>query len=84
MRIIWAEHVRERQKERFLSHAVSLSDVEIVVRTPEQTVAGEFGVVVAQSRLLGGLLRVPFVNIEGSRRIVTLHWTSKLSRYWRE
>ena len=31
-----------------------------------------------------GLLRVPFVEAEGERKILTVYWTSKVEKYWRE
>lgn len=39
---------------------------------------------VAQARIRKGLLRVPFVEIEGKRKILTVYWTSKVERYWKE
>ena len=29
------------------------------------------------------LLRVPFVEIEGRRKVLTVYWTSKIERYWK-
>ena len=31
-----------------------------------------------------GLLRAPFIEIEGKRKILTLYWTSKVGKYWKE
>ena len=39
---------------------------------------------VAQGKRSGGLLRVPFVEVAEGRRILTVYWTSKAARYWRE
>lgn len=54
------------------------------MRSPERIVAGHSGLLVAQTRLLGGLLRVPFFDVEGTRVMVTMYWTSQTLRYWEE
>jgi len=41
-------------------------------------------VLVAQAKTRNGLLRVPFVEIEGNRKVLTVYWTSKVERYWKE
>ena len=84
MNVIWTQHAIDRQKEWFATHAISVEDIESVVTTPEQVVPGDFEIFVAQSRLLGGLLRVAFVDVETRRKIVTLYWTSQVHRYWKE
>ena len=84
MRIHWTRHAVDRQKTWFASHGIGVADIERTVTGPEQTIAGEFGVTIAQSRLLGGLLRVPVVEVEEGRRIVTLYWTTPVERYWKD
>lgn len=39
---------------------------------------------VAQAKTRKGLLRVPFVEIEGRRKVLTVYWTSKIERNWKE
>jgi len=58
--------------------------VENVLRNPEQIVPGDRDALVAQARRGNGLLRVLFVEVEGNRKIVTVYWTSKLKKYWKE
>jgi hypothetical protein len=57
--------------------------VEAVVRNPQQVVS-EDDVFVAQAKLGNGLLRVVFVEIGGTSRILTLYWTNQVNRYWQE
>ena len=84
MGIVWSKHARQRQKEWYRQRGITWEDVEAVVRAPEQVATGHAGLLVAQSHLDGGLLRVPFVEVEGRRKIVTLYWTSQLERYWED
>lgn len=58
--------------------------MEDVLRNPEQIVAGCRDTLVAQSRWAGGFLRVPFIEVEGGRKILSVYWTSKVEKYWRE
>jgi hypothetical protein len=44
----------------------------------------EDDVLVAQSRRGEGLLRVIFVEIGNTKRILTLYWTNQVNRYWQE
>jgi hypothetical protein len=83
VKVTWTQHAIDRQKEWFATHAISATDIESVVAHPEQVIPGDFDVFIAQSRLLGGLLRVAFVDIESHRKIVTLYWTSQVERYWK-
>lgn len=55
-----------------------------VVRDPMQSVSGDGGIVVAQGRRGAGLLRVPCLEAEGNRKILTVYWTSKTDKYWKE
>lgn len=45
---------------------------------------GDLEALVAQARRGNGLLRVPFLEGEGERKILTVYWTSKVEKYWRE
>jgi hypothetical protein len=58
--------------------------VEDLVSNPEQIVTGDMGAFVAQTKTRNGLLRVPFIEIGENRKILTVYWTSKLERYWKE
>jgi hypothetical protein len=58
--------------------------VEDLLRDPEQVVPGDLEALVAQTRRGNGLLRVPFVETERGRKILTIYWTSKVEKYWRE
>ena len=63
---------------------VTRSQIEKVIIEPEQIVPGDMGVMVAQSRIWGGLIRVPFFEKENEIKILTLYWTSKFEKYWKE
>jgi hypothetical protein len=84
VRIVWTHHAEERQKQWEIKKGITREEVECVVSQPEQIVPGEHGVRVAQSRVRDGLLRVPFLEIPGGRKILTVYWTSKVDRYWRK
>lgn len=45
---------------------------------------GDQDALVAQARKGNGLLRVPFVEVEGNRKVLTIYWTSKVEKYWKE
>lgn len=51
---------------------------------PEQVVPGDRGTLIAQKRRGAGLIRAPFMEAEGRRKILTVYWTSHVERYWRE
>jgi hypothetical protein len=74
--IIWTYHAEARQKEWERKKGVTRSQIEKVIIEPEQIVPGDMGVMVAQSRIWGGLIRVPFFEKE--------NWTSKFEKYWKE
>ena len=50
----------------------------------EQVVPGDMNVRVAQVRKHGGILRVLFVEEKGKRKVITVYWTSKVEKYWKE
>jgi hypothetical protein len=82
--IIWTHHAEARQKEWERKKGVTRSQIEKVIIEPEQIVPGDMGVMVAQSRIWGGLIRVPFFEKENEIKILTLYWTSKFEKYWKE
>lgn len=82
MRVLWTYHSEERQKDWEKRLGITRSQVEDVVRNPEQIAAGYRGTLVAQSRCAGGLLRVPFVEAGSERKVLTVYWTSKVNKYW--
>ena len=84
MKIIWTKHAEDRQKEWEKRFGITRQGVKDSVISPEQIVPGDMEVLVAQTRLCNGLLRVPFIEIEGDRRVLTVYWTSKVERYWKE
>ena len=84
MKIIWTKHAEDRQKEWEKKCGVTRKEVEELVSNPEQIVPGDMGVPVAQTRTRKGLLRAPFVEISVSRKVLTVYWTSKIERYWKD
>jgi len=83
MRIVWTRHAQERQQEWEKKRGVTRQEVEDVLKDPEQIVPGDRDVLVAQAKRGEGLLRVPFVELEGKRRVLTVYWTSRVEKYWR-
>jgi hypothetical protein len=57
---------------------------ESSVLTDPQQIVAENQVFVAQSKRGNGLLRIVFVNIGKTKRILTLYWTNQVNRYWQE
>ena len=84
MKIIWTKHAEDRQKEWERKFGITRQKVEDLTRTPEQIVPGDMNILVAQSKFLNGLLRAPFNEVEGSRKIITVYWTSKVEKYWKK
>ncbi len=78
MKIIWTRHAEERQEEWRKKLGITRQEVEDLLRDPEQVVPGDLEALVAQARRGNGLLRVPFVEAEGERKILTVYWTSKV------
>jgi hypothetical protein len=83
MRIIWTRHAEERQKEWEKKLGITRQEVEDLLMNPEQIVPGDRGTSVAQSRRGSGLLRAPFIEVGGDRKILTVYWTSKVEKYWK-
>ena len=84
MSIEWTRHAQERQQEWQKSLGITRQEVEQVLRSPEQVVPGDLDALVAQAHRGKGLLRVPFVKVGEGLRVLTVYWTSKTEKYWRE
>jgi len=84
MKIIWTRHAKERQKQWEIKLRITEKDVENTVIDPGQIVPGDQNVIVAQKKMINGLLRVPYVEEKRMRKILTVYWTSKVDRYWEE
>ncbi len=84
MEIIWTMHAKTRQKEWEKKLEITKQEVENLLSNPEQIVSGDMGVLIAQSRYRDGLLRIAFVERENKRKILTMYWTSKIKKYWKE
>ena len=69
MEIVWTKHAEERQKKWARRRGITLGDQDALV---------------AQVRREGGLLRAPFIETKGRRKILTVYWTSKAEKYWKE
>ncbi len=84
MDVIWTKHAEQRQKAWEKKLAITKEEVEVLVNNPEQIVRGDMNVLVAQTRTRNGLLRAPFIEAGGSRKVLTVYWTSKTEKYWRQ
>jgi len=84
MEIVWTLHAEQRQRQWEQRLGITRQEVETVLHSPEQVVPDDEGVLVAQSRRGHGLLRVAYVQIGSTQRILTLYWTNQVSRYWQE
>ena len=82
-KIVWTRHAEDRLAQWSSRFSITREDVENLISEPSQLVF-EDDVVVAQSKLGNGILRVVFVEIGNTYRILTLYWTNQVSRYWRE
>jgi hypothetical protein len=80
--VVWTKHAEYRLAEWQKEKGITREDVESVAGSPEQIVPGDMQAMVAQSKFGGGLIRVPFLEVDGNRKILTLYWTSKVERYW--
>lgn len=83
MQIVWTKHAEERQQQWIERFGITREEVETVVTNPQQIIL-EDDVLVAQVKRGNGLLRVPFVEIGNTKRILTLYWTNQIKRYWQE
>ena len=83
MKVIWTKHAEDRQRAWSKKTGITKQEVEYTVRVPEQIIPGDMNTFVAQSKNRNGLLRVPFAEIRGDRKILTVYWTSKIEKYWK-
>jgi hypothetical protein len=84
MECLWTRHAEERLQEWQTKLGVTRTEVEDVPRYPDQIVVGDQGALIAQSRRGSGLLRIPFLSVGNDRRILTVYWTSRIGRYWKD
>lgn len=84
MKVVWTEHARERLTQWKEQRGVTREEIERVVEEPDQVVSGRGEAQVAQARRGPRLLRVPFVKEGEERILLTLYWTSKTDKYWRQ
>lgn len=83
MKVYWTKHAEERQQQWQQRLNITREEVEVVLMNPQQIVF-EDDVMVAHSRRGNGLLRVVFVEIDSTKRILTVYWTNQTKRYWQE
>ncbi|MCR4405263.1 MAG: hypothetical protein NUW06_08350 [Candidatus Acetothermia bacterium] len=83
MKIKWTGHAEERQREWEKKLGITREEIEDLVMNPEQIVPGDRDALIAQNRRSRGLLRVPFIEGEGERKILPAYWTSRVERYWK-
>jgi hypothetical protein len=84
MKCKWTKHASERQKQWHVILGISREEIEEIVLNPAQVVPGDIKVQIAQTKIGGGLLRVPFIKENDDRKILTVYWTSKIDKYWRK
>jgi len=84
MKVIWTRHAEERQEEWEKKLGIRRQEVEEMLRNHEQIVPGDRDALIAQARRGSGLLRAAFVEVEGNRKVLTVYWTSKVEKYWKE
>ncbi len=84
MKIIWTKHAKERQKQWQNKLGITRDEVENILKNPEQIGSGDMEIKIAQTKRGNGLLRVAFKEIDGLRKIITLYWSSKIEKYWKE
>jgi len=84
VKVVWTRHAKERQREWEKKLGITRREVEDLLADPEQIVAGDRNALVVQARRGNGLLRVPFIQVEGEQKILTVYWTSRVEKYWRD
>jgi hypothetical protein len=82
-KIVWTRHAEERLAQWSSRFSINKEDVKNLISKPSQLIF-EDDVIVTQSKLGNGLLRIVFVEIGSTYRILTLYWTNQVKRYWRE
>lgn len=84
VKVIWTRHAEERQREWERKLGIARQEIEELLVNPEQVGPGDLDASVAQARRGNGLLRVPFVEVGEGRKVLTVYWTSRVEKYWRE
>lgn len=84
VKIQWTKHAEVRQKEWERKLGITREEVEGIVTNPEQIVKGDMDLLIAQAKRRHGIIRVPFEQGEGRRKVITVYWTSKVEKYWKE
>ena len=84
MKVVWTRHAEDRQCEWNKKLGIARQEVEDLLLHPEQVVPGDPGAFVAQCPRDNGLLRAPFVEVEEGRKTLTVYWTSRIDRYWKD
>ncbi|MBC7233444.1 MAG: DUF4258 domain-containing protein [Chloroflexi bacterium] len=82
--ITWTKYAEERQKEWHKKLGITREEVEELLRNPTQIVSGDLEAFVAQTKRGNGLLRAVFVELQDERKLLTVYWTSKIAKYWKE
>ena len=84
MKIIWTKHAEDRQREWEKKLGITRKQVEDLLKNPDQIVLGDRGAFIAQTKIRNGLLRSCFIDVGGGRKVLTVYWTSRVERYWKE
>jgi hypothetical protein len=84
MKVIWTKHAGQRLEEWKKKINISKEEIEIILKNPSQIVSGDLDAFVDQNRFGDGLLRIPFKYIDKDIKILTIYWTSKINKYWKE
>lgn len=84
MNIIWTRHAENRQKEWEKKLVITRQEVEGMLRNPGQILPGDRDTLVAQAKRGNGLLPAAFVKVEAGIKVLTVYWTSKTEKYWKE
>lgn len=77
-------HAEECQKLWEKTLGITKEEIEKVIINPDQIVPGDGEVLIVQSKRGNGLLRVPFINERNVIKVLTVYWTSKVEKYWKE
>ena len=83
-RILWTKHAIQRQADWEKKLGITKEEVEEILQGSRHVVEGDLEVRVAQSLRSNGIVRIPFVESKGTRKVITVYWTSKVEKYWKE
>ncbi|OSS41324.1 hypothetical protein DESAMIL20_877 [Desulfurella amilsii] len=84
MLIVWTKHAQERLRQWQYKINIDKNLVEEILLNPPQIVSGDLDVLVAQSKIRNGLIRVPFKKEGETLKILTIYYTTKIEKYWRD